>query len=114
MDCSHLVIKVQLSPMSLRLACTVSYTQKRFLAAASRKTDTAKLATRWLPDLRARIGKCISFGLRPAQVEEAGSILRAVSKDWRELLAGSEGFLVGRGRAGLEGHQVVWGEMVGR
>lgn len=108
------IVKLQLSPMSLRSACRVSYTQKRFYAAASRKIDPAKIATRWLPDLRARVGKCISFGLQPAQVEEAGSILRAVSENWRELLAGSEGFLVGKGRAGLEGHQVVWGEMVGR
>jgi len=35
-----------------------------------------------------------------------------VARDWRELLAGSEGFLVGKGRAGLEGQEVVWGEMV--
>ena len=32
--------------------------------------------------------------------------------DWRELLAGSEGFLTGRGRAGYERREVVWGEMV--
>ena len=46
------------------------------------------------------------------QVDEAGNILRFLARDWKELLAGSEGFLVGRSRAGLERHRVVWGEMV--
>ncbi len=38
--------------------------------------------------------------------------MRIVAKDWRELLAGSEGFLTGRGRVGLEAREVEWGEMV--
>lgn len=38
--------------------------------------------------------------------------MRSVATDWRELLAGSEGFLTGRGRAGYERREVVWGEMV--
>lgn len=38
--------------------------------------------------------------------------MRTVARDWRQLLAGSEGFLTGRGRAGIEGREVVWGEMV--
>lgn len=74
---------------------------------------SVSLPPRWLSELKARIGKCLLFGLKPAQIDEAGGILSIVARDWRELLAGSEGFLVGKGRAGLEGHQVVWGEMVG-
>ncbi len=71
------------------------------------------LPSRWLSDLRSRLGKCIIFGLKPAQVGEAGAILRILAREWRELLAGTEGFLVGKHRAGLERHGVVWGEMVG-
>ena len=86
------------------------------LSTAASASDSPKhddpLPARWLPDLKKRIGKCIIFGLRPAQVDEAGKILRVLARDWRKLLAGSEGFLVGRGRAGLERHKVVWGEMV--
>ena len=37
-------------------------------------------------------------------------MLRGLSTEWRELTAGSEGFLTG-GRRGMEGQQVVWGEM---
>lgn len=88
-------------------------TQLRSLTTCSHGVDPASLAPRWLSDLKSRIGKCIVSGLQPAQIDEAGDILRIVTKEWRELLAGSEGFLVGRGRSGLERHQVVWGEMVG-
>lgn len=73
---------------------------------------TAALPARWLSDIKQRIGKCIIFGLDQKQVDEAGDIMRTVAGDWRELLAGSEGFLTGRGRAGCEGREVVWGEMV--
>ena len=73
---------------------------------------TASLPARWLSDLKSRIGKCIIFGLKPEQVDEAGDILKVVAREWRELVAGSEGFLTGRGRAGAEGREVVWGDMV--
>lgn len=68
------------------------------------------LTSRWLSDLKQRVGKCILFGLQASQVDEAGRIMAVVAKDWRELVAGREGFLVGRGRGGLERHRVVWGE----
>ena len=73
---------------------------------------TEALPARWLSDLKRRIGKCIIFGLKQEQVDEAGDILRVVAREWRELVAGSEGFLTGRGRAGAEGREVVWGDMV--
>jgi hypothetical protein len=71
----------------------------------------AALNPRWLSELKGRIGRCISFGLRPEQVRRAGNILQIVAGEWRDLVAGSEGFLTGPGRAGLERHRVIWGEM---
>lgn len=65
---------------------------------------------RWLSDLQARVGKCIIFGCPEAQIGRAATVLRALATEWRELTAGSEGFLTG-GRRGLEGQKVVWGEM---
>ncbi|KAH9995940.1 thioesterase-like superfamily-domain-containing protein [Xylariaceae sp. FL0662B] len=65
---------------------------------------------RWYSDLRARLGKCIVFGCSAAQVTRAAGVLRTMATEWRALTAGSEGFLTG-GRRGLEGQQVVWGEM---
>lgn len=66
----------------------------------------------WLSDLKTRMGKCIVFGLQPAQLDEAGDVLRIVAGSWRELVAGSEGFLVGHRREGLEGQVVVGDGMV--
>lgn len=64
---------------------------------------------RWVSDLRARVGKCITFGCDKGQIARAAGIVRALAEDWRPLTAGSEGFLSG-GRRGLEGQKVVWGE----
>lgn len=61
----------------------------------------------WLSDLKRRMGKCIVFGLQPTQLDEAGDILRTVAGNWRELVAGSEGFLVRHKREGSEGQVVV-------
>lgn len=67
---------------------------------------------RWLTTIKRRIGKCLMFGLQPEQVDVAGSILQQVARDWRELIAGSEGFLTGETRRSVFRHSVVWGEMV--
>lgn len=67
---------------------------------------------RWLTTIKRRIGKCLMFGCTPAQVDVAGSILQQIARDWRELVAGSEGFLTGETRRSVFRHSVVWGEMV--
>ena len=54
----------------------------------------------------------MTFGLSETEVKEAGSICLELARDWRELVAGSEGFLTDRKRGGLYKHSVVWGEMV--
>ena len=51
------------------------------------------------------------FGMNAQQTSEAASILQEITKDWRELLAGSEGFLTSKDRRGLYRQEVVWGEM---
>lgn len=70
--------------------------------------------SRTVEELKQRIGRCIQFGISKEQVDRiAGPALQELARDWRELLAGSEGFLTGRDRRGLWRHQVVWGDMVG-
>lgn len=49
--------------------------------------------------------------MKPPQVATAGAILAEIVRDWRELVAGSEGFLTSTSRRGLYRHQVVWGDM---
>lgn len=52
------------------------------------------------------------FGLRPDQDQDAGHILLQLARDWRELVAGSEGYLTGWKHRGLFRQNVAWGEMV--
>ncbi|RMY63030.1 hypothetical protein D0865_00102 [Hortaea werneckii] len=84
-------------------------------STASHKSDqkaaTASLSPRWLGEIKQRIGKCITFGLNPAQTARAGHILQEIARDWRELVAGSEGFLTTADRRGMHRQAVVWGEM---
>jgi hypothetical protein len=62
--------------------------------------------------MKRRLGRCMMFGLKPTQIDEAGKILNQLARDWRELIAGSEGFLTDEKRRALYRHNVVWGEMV--
>lgn len=45
-------------------------------------------------------------------MDEASAMLQELARDWRELLAGGEGYLTGPARRGLYKQAVVWGEMV--
>lgn len=86
---------------------------RRFRSTNETSNTGSKIATinpRWLSEAKKRIGKCITFGLKPEHVQEAGRILQEITRDWRELLAGSEGFLTGPHRRGLYRHRVVWGD----
>src|SRR5277367_172559 len=64
-------------------------------------TPTETSNARWLSQTKERIGKCIIFGLNEEQARKAGSVLKALGSEWRDLIAGREGFLVERKRAGL-------------
>lgn len=52
------------------------------------------------------------FGLNPKQVHAAGIILQQLAQNWRELVAGSEGFLTNEKRRSIFRQNVAWGEMV--
>ncbi|KAI9817815.1 MAG: hypothetical protein M1827_000934 [Pycnora praestabilis] len=111
----HLALRlISISSAPTRSAITAksfSTILRRSRDASSTEPITASLNPRWLSDLKRRIGKCILFGLKQNQSEEAGLILQVMAKDWRDLVAGSEGFLTSKGRRGLYRQQVVWGEM---
>ncbi|KAJ5971951.1 uncharacterized protein N7479_001869 [Penicillium vulpinum] len=65
-------------------------------------TDLAStpINPRWLTMTKRRIGKCMMFGLKPPQIDEGGKILQQLAKEWREIIAGSEGFLTDKKRRG--------------
>ncbi|KAG0138675.1 thioesterase-like superfamily-domain-containing protein [Tuber indicum] len=66
---------------------------------------------RWLSDTKDRIGRLFFHGATPEESREAGEILSLLTNNWREYIAGSEGFLTGETRRGLFRHNVVWGDM---
>lgn len=102
----------------------LSLPSRRFLSAISPVQNAGTTAPgniparphgidpRWLTMMKRRVGKCMMFGLNPAQVDDAGKVLQQLARDWRELIAGSEGFLTDEKRRGLYRQNVVWGEMV--
>lgn len=80
-------------------------------AAHSNGAGLPALSPKWLSDTKLRIGKCLTFGMNAEQVQQAAKICKVLGQDWKELLAGSEGFLTDEKRAGLLGHRVSWGEL---
>lgn len=51
------------------------------------------------------------FGMDRGQMREAAAVCKILGEEWRDLVAGREGFLVGEKRAGFLRQRVVWGEM---
>jgi len=94
---------------------TSRLTPRLFSSTASRHEDSSTapakaLNPRWLSDLKARLGKCIQFGMNPEQTTAAGVLLAEVTRDWRSLLAGSEGYLTHPLRAGISSTPIDWGD----
>ena len=79
--------------------------------AAQEQTQgpTKNLSSRWLSDVKSRLGKCIHFGMDEAQVTRAGILLTEVARDWKDLVAGSEGYLTSPKRAGISSTLIEWG-----
>lgn len=66
----------------------------------------------WLSETKNRLGKLFFHGTTTEEVKEASDILKDLTKNWREYVAASEGFLTGEKWRGLYKHNVVWGDMV--
>jgi len=103
---------LRLYAASQRSAFSTSCSFSENPTAINQKQKTSAPNARWLDDVRSRIAKCIMSGLKEPQMDQASAMLAEIAKDWRELLAGSEGFLTSPGRRGLYRQAVVWGEMV--
>ena len=74
--------------------------------------DVEATNPRWLSTAKQRVGRCMTFGLSPEALQQSGAILQELGSNWREMLVGSEGFLTGPGRVGLDRQELAWGEMV--
>lgn len=56
----------------------------------------------------------MQFGLPEDQFDRAGAVLKMLALDWRDLTAGSEGFMTSKGRRGMWKRKIEWGDMVSR
>ncbi|KAK4553432.1 hypothetical protein LTR86_009489 [Recurvomyces mirabilis] len=83
----------------------------RHRSSKSTAPPSDSLGPRWLSDVKQRIGTCLTFGATEEQTHRAGLILSDLARDWRELVAGSEGFLTDPTRRGIHRRGVIWGEM---
>lgn len=72
--------------------------------------EPTSISPRWLTDIKARVGKCISFGMPPKLVDEASTVLQELGANWRDLVIGSEGFVTEPRRAGLDRVPIQWGD----
>src|SRR5690554_4335371 len=68
------------------------------------------LSPRWLSDLKSRIEKIRDSS--PGKIENASILSDDIEARWLELLAGPEGFPTSPEWRGLDGREIVWGEMV--
>jgi acyl-CoA thioesterase FadM len=50
------------------------------------------------------------FGMPSSLVGDASAILQVLGQDWRDLVAGSEGFLTDPKRAGVHHYAIHWGD----
>lgn len=68
--------------------------------------------SRWFSDLQARCEKLKGKQYPPECVQRAEQLSAYAEANWLELLAGRQGFLIGREWRGLDNHQLFWGDMV--
>ena len=62
----------------------------------------------FLPEIKARIGKCISHSVKDEHIEYAAKISKRISEQWKYIVAGEHGYLT----TDSYPDQVRWGEMV--
>ncbi|TEA20585.1 hypothetical protein C8034_v008560 [Colletotrichum sidae] len=68
---------------------------RAFSNTARRLTEPASVNPRWLSELQARVKRCSSLNLSPAQTEQIKTLQKTMDEEWLELLAGREGYLTG-------------------
>ncbi|KAL7801043.1 Thioesterase/thiol ester dehydrase-isomerase [Trichoderma afarasin] len=74
-------------------------------------SENGAVNSRWLSDLQKRLKQSLSLKIAPKKVDEVRERLAYLDKNWLELSAGREGYLVDPERRGLDRHMVQWGDM---
>lgn len=108
------------TPLLRQRSCRLTASITRLTPVQHRQQSTTTTTTRPLPqsgpnarfltDTKSRIGKCLTFGLPSPLLPKAATLLSTLSRDWRSLTIGTEGYLADPYHAGLYRHPIVWGE----
>lgn len=99
--------------ISRLLHCRLPATGHVNIRALSTTSQSSSLNNAlWLSETKSRLGKLFFHGTTTEDVKEASDILKDLTKNWREYVAASEGFLTSEKWRGLYKHDVVWGDMV--
>src|ERR1700743_1104234 len=61
--------------------------------------------------LVSRLGYITNHGVSHQSAPQVAQILKTICNDWRDLVAGSEGFLTAENRRGVSGRAIEWGDM---
>lgn len=62
--------------------------------------------------LVSRLGYITNNGVSLETASATADILKCISSEWRDLIAGAEGYLTAKDRRGISGRMVDWGDMV--
>ena len=81
------------------------------LRASSPAAMPPNNTARFLTETKARLGKCITFGLSSGHhYNETSSVLSGLARNWRKIVIGREGYVTTLERAGLCRHRIAWGD----
>ncbi|KAI1215155.1 uncharacterized protein F4807DRAFT_23472 [Annulohypoxylon truncatum] len=81
----------------------------RAYSSESKKESELIPSGHWYNEIKERLGKCILFGCSRGQARKIASLLRDATTEWRDLIAGSAGFLT-TGNSGFVDQKVAFGE----
>jgi hypothetical protein len=62
--------------------------------------------------LISRLGYITNNGVSLKTAPSTAEILKRLCSEWRDLIAGTEGYLTAQDRRGISGRAVEWGDMV--
>lgn len=95
------VVRPQIDPVVRPLLAFRTYTSsscRQNGPVISNHTDQLQNSSppnpRWLSDIKSRLGACISFGCQGPEIDLAGRIAQTIAREWRGLVAGTEGFYI--------------------
>jgi hypothetical protein len=91
-----------------QLLKTLRHTSSRKYSQSNKQREDAPS----FRSLVSRLGYMTNNGVNHQTAARVAQILKTICSDWRDLVAGSDGYLTAENRRGVSGRAVEWGDMV--